>query len=65
MAGQYGAKGTRDESHATTNGVDDNEHGYEWEQAREEERLARGQAPPGYNVTGKSTYQGLELGQSS
>jgi len=44
MAGQYGG--------AKPMTGDEQEHGYEWEQAREEERMARGQAPPGYDVTG-------------
>jgi hypothetical protein len=40
-----------------TGGQNDHEHGYEWEQAREAERLERmqqqgsGPAPPGYDVS--------------
>ena len=47
MAGQYtgGAKQTPGNVPAG-----EHEHGYEWEQAREEERLANNQAPPGYDV---------------
>jgi hypothetical protein len=53
MAGQYGQNNAQPASGATEN----HEHGYEWEQAREEERRAREEAqasetvsPPGYNV---------------
>lgn len=56
MAGQYGA-GNRTTSTTgvtqQTTGAADHEHGYEWEQAREEERLAREQPPPGYNVAAR------------
>ncbi|KAK4686668.1 hypothetical protein P7C73_g3456, partial [Tremellales sp. Uapishka_1] len=56
MAGNYGNSGNPPEQN--------HEHGYEWEQAREEERLAREgsganeEAPPGYNVaaSGKPSY---------
>ncbi|WVN86781.1 uncharacterized protein L203_101953 [Cryptococcus depauperatus CBS 7841] len=49
MAGQYG-------TNAAQSGSDGHEHGYEWEQARQEEErkrqegLAGESAPPGYNV---------------
>lgn len=48
MSGQYGAG-------ANNTATSDHEHGYEWEQAREAERLEREQgsgaaAPPGYDV---------------
>ncbi|WWC69379.1 uncharacterized protein I206_103318 [Kwoniella pini CBS 10737] len=70
MAGQYQS---RNDTGTTPNvGTEDHEHGYEWAQAREAERLEReqagaegGKAPPGYDVatstqnTGNahSTYQ--------
>ncbi len=53
MAGQYGAPkatagaGTGSE---TGMGEGEHEHGYEWQQAREQERTAKTQAPPGYEV---------------
>jgi hypothetical protein len=61
MAGQYGASAQPKASHAgvgATNPVSnmEHEHGYEWEQAREQERLERESAgagnppPPGYDV---------------
>lgn len=53
MAGQYGKEArTGTEANNINNG--EHEHGYEWEQAREAERLEReggGAAPPGYDVT--------------
>lgn len=67
MAGQYGAN--RGESDMNVNkpetfGEADHEHGYEWQQAREAERMERQQgqgtdAPPGYDVsaaTSESTF---------
>jgi hypothetical protein len=56
MAGQYtGNKPARSDDGA-------HEHGYEWEQAREAERLEResgGNAPPGYDVS--SSQSKLQL----
>lgn len=63
MAGQYGF-GQRD-GVGKTNGAaaatEDHEHGYEWAQAREQERIEReqaeagGAAPPGYEVASASS----------
>jgi hypothetical protein len=62
MAGQYGVNADKNGSGG------DHEHGYEWEQAREQERLEReqnGQAPPGYDVANSgellSPACGIEL----
>ena len=58
MAGNYGGGLKESRTGSGVNGLPasqgEHEHGYEWEQAREEERLAKGQAPPGYDVMGKS-----------
>ena len=57
MAGAYGNNTPGVVSPGTKqNGNDDHEHGYEWAQAREAERLEREQAgtgapPPGYEVS--------------
>ena len=58
MAGQYGRYGNRDKP-ADSNG-EDHEHGYEWQQARDQERMEREQrmndtAPPGYDVSAQKT----------
>ncbi|ORY27180.1 hypothetical protein BCR39DRAFT_538823 [Naematelia encephala] len=55
MAGQYSSTGVNTYKTGAT-GVGAHEHGYEWEQAREQERLEREQGnandipPPGYDV---------------
>lgn len=58
MAGQYGNKEARNTGTSGMNG-DQHQHGYEWEQAREAERLEReqngGNAPPGYDVSTAAT----------
>jgi hypothetical protein len=56
MAGQYQT------GNATGNGgADDHEHGYEWQQAREQERLEResahAAAPPAYDPTSKLIHR--------
>ena len=58
MAGQYGAP----KPAAGEAGQPGHEHGYEWEQAREEERMARSQAPPGYDL-GTSESDGMRKQQ--
>ncbi|KAK1924837.1 hypothetical protein DB88DRAFT_487039 [Papiliotrema laurentii] len=59
MAGQYGVNADKNGSGG------DHEHGYEWEQAREQERLEReqnGQAPPGYDVANSAQNTGTGSG---
>lgn len=55
MAGQYGHQ--QSYRGGNDSGNNDHEHGYEWEQAREQERLdrqnAQGTAPPAYDPTSK------------
>ena len=54
MAGQY--TGSRnDVNNGGGQGQGEQEQGYEWEQAREEERLARNQglSPPGYDLSAR------------
>ncbi|WWC61042.1 uncharacterized protein I303_103620 [Kwoniella dejecticola CBS 10117] len=72
MAGQYQSRNDTGVGANNAGGADDHEHGYEWAQAREAERLEReqaaaegGKAPPGYDVatsaqntgSNNSTYQ--------
>lgn len=67
MAGQYGYgsgfnKDARGVDGNNNTGNNDHEHGYEWEQAREAERLEReqaagGHAPPGYDVSTAATSE--------
>lgn len=55
-AGQYGRYGNKEAGPETG---ESHEHGYEWAQARENERLEREQsgaaAPPGYDVSAQNT----------
>jgi hypothetical protein len=57
MAGQYGNRDQNGNEASATG--DDHEHGYEWQQAREQERLDREAAaggtaaPPAYDPTSK------------